>query len=755
MKESPLSTNTRHIGHPVPRVDAGLKVTGQATYSAEYSEPGLLHGAVVLSTIAVGKIVSIDTTAAKAFPGVVEVFTHENRMDVATSDKKWQDDTAAPGHPFRPLDSDKILFDGQPVAFVVADRFETARDAAALVKVQYEAAEAHTDIEAERGNSYVPPTKRNGIAPPPKPRGKAEEAYASAPFKVSADYALEGEHHNPMEMFATTVLWENDKQLTIYDKTQGSQNSQKFVCNVFGLEQDDVRVINAYVGGAFGAGLRPRHQLFLAVMASLQLKRSVRLELTRREMFYLSFRPLMLQTVSLGADANGQLQSVMHDVVSGTSQFEDYQEVVVNWSGLAYRCENVKLGYELAKLDTMTPGDMRAPGAASGLFALESAMDELAYEIDIDPLELRTRNFIHFDQNDDKQLTSKALHACYRQGAERFGWSRRQMQPGSMRDGNELVGWGMATGFWDAMLSPAEAKVRYTGNGQIVVEAAASDIGTGTYTILTQIAAEAFDVAMDQVVVQIGDSTLPTTTVEGGSWTAASTGSAVQAGCQAVIQQILTLAQKTKGSPLDDAKIGDVVIREGRLVLKTDETKGATIADLLAAEGLSSLEGDGSVAPDKMQMMKFISYAHSAVFAEVRVDAELGVVRVTRIVSAIAAGKILNPKTARSQILGGVVMGIGMTLHEEGMWDHRSGRIMNHNLAEYHVPAHADIDDIDVIFVEEFDDKASPIGIKGLGEIGLVGVSAAIANAIFHATGKRQRNLPVTIDKIIDQTMPA
>lgn len=388
-----------------------------------------------------------------------------------------------------------------------------------------------------------------------------------------------------MEMFATTVLWESDKQLTIYDKTQGSQNSQKFVCNVFGLEQDDVRVINAYVGGAFGAGLRPRHQLFLAVMASLQLKRSVRLELTRREMFYLSFRPLMLQTVSLGADANGQLQSVMHDVVSGTSQFEDYQEVVVNWSGLAYRCENVKLGYELTKLDTMTPGDMRAPGAASGLFALESAMDELAYEIDIDPLELRIRNFIHFDQNDDKQLTSKALHACYRQGAERFGWSRRQMQPGSMRDGNELVGWGMATGFWDAMLSPAEAKVRYTGNGQIVVEAAASDIGTGTYTILTQIAAEAFDVAMDQVVVQIGDSTLPTTTVEGGSWTAASTGSAVQAGCQAVIQQILTLAQKTKGSPLDDAKIGDVVIRECRLVLKTDETKGAAIADLLAAEG--------------------------------------------------------------------------------------------------------------------------------------------------------------------------
>jgi len=755
MKESPLNPDNRHIGNPVPRVDAGLKVTGQAHYSAEYHEAGLLHGAVVLSTIAVGRIASIDTSAAKAFPGVVEVFTHENHMDVASSDKKWQDETAAPGHPFRPLDSDKILFDGQPVAFVVADRFETARDAAALVKVQYEASEPHTDLAVERSNSYVPPTKRNGIAPPPEPRGKAEEAYASAPFKISADYAHEGEHHNPMEMFATTVLWENEKQLTIYDKTQGSQNSQNFVCNVFGLKQDDVRVINAFVGGAFGSGLRPRHQLFLAVMASLQLKRSVRLELTRREMFYLSYRPLMMQTVSLAADANGQLASVMHDVVSATSQFEDYQEVVVNWSGLAYRCDNVRLNYELTKLDTATPGDMRAPGAASGLYALESAMDELAYEVGIDPLELRTRNFIHFDQNEDKQLTSKALHACYRQGAERFGWANRQMQPGSMRDGNELVGWGMATGYWDAMVKQAEARVRFSSNGQIVVEAAASDIGTGTYTILTQIAAEAFDVPLEQVTVQIGDSTLPTTSVEGGSWTAASTGSAVQLGCQAIVEQMLKLAQKAKGSPLDDAKAADVTIRAGRLVLKIDESRGVAIADILSANDLSSLEAKGTAAPDTAQMKKFISYTHSAVFVEVKVDAELGVVRVTRVVSAIAAGKILNPKTARSQILGGVVMGIGMALHEEGMWDHRSGRIMNHNLAEYHVPAHADIHDIEVIFVDEQDDMASPLGIKGLGEIGLVGVSAAIANAIFHATGKRQRHLPITIDKIIDQSMAA
>ena len=739
----------RHIGQPVSRVDGPRKVSGLAPYSAEYDEAGLLHGYVVLSTIAKGKITGMDLDEARAFPGVVEIFTHENRGSTAWRDAKWQDQTSPPGHPFRPLHSERILFDGQPIALVIADSFEAARDAAGLVRVSYDVAEAKTDI-LKLTESYVPPKKRNNIPPPPKPRGTPEESYANAPFKISADYVMETEHHNPMEMFATTVMWEDDKVLTIYDKTQGSQNSRDVVCGVFGLKSDDVKVINAYVGGAFGAGLKPRYQLILAVMASLHLKRSVRVELTRQEMFYLSHRPSMLQTVSLASDASGKLESVMHLAVSSTSRFEDYQEVVVNWSGLAYKCDNVKLDYELTQLDVDTPGDMRAPGAASGLFALESAMDELAYAVSIDPLELRIKNFVHFDQNGDKQLTSKALHSCYREGATKFGWDNRNPEPRSMRDGQDLVGWGMATGFWDASMMSAEALVRLTHDGHMTVSAAASDIGTGTYTILAQIGAGAFDLAIDKVAVKIGDSRLPTTAVEGGSWTAASTGSAVQAGCLAITKTLLKHAQALEGSPLKGVALEDVTVRDGRLVLDTNDQVGVAISDVMMAAGLSYIEEEGKAGPSMLQMMKFISYTHSAVFVEVKIDEELGVLRVTRVVSAIAAGKILNPKTARSQILGGVVMGMGMALHEEGMFDHRTGRIMNHNFAEYHIPAHADVADIEVIFVDEQDDKASPLGIKGLGEIGIVGVGAAIANAVFHATGKRVRHLPITIDKILE-----
>ncbi|MDO9418483.1 xanthine dehydrogenase family protein molybdopterin-binding subunit [Pararhizobium sp.] len=741
--------SSKTVGMPVSRIDGPLKVSGKAHYATEHFEPGMLHAYVVLATIATGRITGIDITAAERISGVVKIYTHDNRPKAAWRDGKWQDQVAPPGHPFRPLETPDILFDGQPVALVVADTFEAARAAAALVDVSYDVETPHTDLGTELPHSYVPPKKRAGIPGVPKPRGKAEQAFEDAPFTVSSDYWLGGERHNPMELFGTTVLWENDTQLTIHDKTQGSQNSRDYICSVFDLDPDDVTVHNTFVGGAFGAGLRPKYQLFLAVMASLDLKRSVKLEMTRREMFYLTWRPSAFQTVSLAADADGHLQSVMHHAVHATSRYEDYQEVVVNWSGLAYKCENAKLTSELAQLDMSTPGDMRAPGAATGLVALESAMDELAYEVGLDPLELRIRNYIHRDQDGDRALTSKALHACYRQGAEAFGWSNRDPRPGSMRDGKDFVGWGMAGGFWDASLMAAEAKVRYGIDGTVIVSAAASDIGTGTSTILAQLAAEAFDVPIDAVTVLIGDSTLPTTSVQGGSWTAASSGSAVQIGSAAVRKTLLGLAQDMEGSPLAKASAEDVVIRDGRLVLEVNSQTGLAIADILASKELSSVEETGKASPDMLQMLKFISYTHSAVFVEVKIDEELGVLRVTRVVSAIAAGRILNPKTARSQILGGVVMGLGAALHEETLVDHRSGRIMNANLAEYHIPVHADIEAIDVIFVDEHDDKVSPIGVKGLGEIGIVGVAAAVANAVFHATGKRQRQFPITIDKIL------
>ena len=738
------------IGFPLPRIDGPLKVTGTAPYAAEYDEPGMLVGHAFYATIASGRITSIDTSAAENFPGVVKVYTHQNRPATASSDDAWKDEVALPGHPFRPLENDRILYDGQPIALVIAESFEAARDAADLIRVDYEAEEPHTDIEVEQAKSYPPPVPRKEAFLPSDPRGDADGAYAAAPHKISAEYVQAGEHHNPMELFGTTVIRAEDGSLTVYDKTQGSQNSQGYVCGIFGLKPETVRVINAYVGGAFGSGLRPKHQLFFAVMASLDLKRSVKVEMSRREMFYLTWRPPTVQRMLVAADANGRLMSIRHHAVQTTSLYEDYQENVVNWSGLAYKCDNVTLSYELAKMSVSTPGDMRAPGAATGFLALESAIDELSYEVGMDPLEFRIANFVDYDQNDDLQLTSKALDLCYRQGAERFGWSKRSPLPASMRDGQDLVGWGVATGVWEATLSPAEAKVRLFPDGSITVAAAASDIGTGTYTILAQIAAQGLGQTADRVSVLIGDSSLAKTAVEGGSWTAASSGSAVQAGCFEIRKTLLSLAQKLDSSPLAGASVEDLAIRDNRLVLDRNDQVGLSIADILGSQGMSSVEGHGKVAPDEEQAKKFVSYTHSAIFTEVKIDAELGVPRVTRVVIAVAAGTIINPKTARSQVLGGVVMGLGMALHEESMIDHRSGRIMNHNLAEYHVPAHADVQDIEVIFVEEEDDKASPIGVKGLGEIGIVAVGAAVANAIYHATGTRHRHFPITIDKIME-----
>ncbi|MGJ7043517.1 xanthine dehydrogenase YagR molybdenum-binding subunit [Shinella sp. BE166] len=745
-----MFNQSKIVGLPVSRIDGPLKVTGQAKYAAEHFEPGMLFGHVALATVACGRISHIYTEAAERLAGVIKIYTHENRPKLAYRDKKWKDEVALPGHPFRPLESDRVLFDGQPVAFIIAETPEAARDAAVLIKVEYAIDEPHTDIIAEQHNSYEPPVARMKQFLPPPPRGDAENAFSAATYKISADYIIEGEHHNPMELFSTTVLFEQDGELTIHDKTQGSQNARDHVCGVFGLDPEKVVVKNSFVGGAFGQALRPKYNLVLAVMASLDLRRSIKVEMTRREMFYLTWRPSSIQAVSLAADKDGHLQSVMHHAVHATSRYEDYQENVANWSGLAYKCDNAKLSYEIVQLDMATPGDMRAPGAATGVTALETAMDELAYTVGIDPMELRIRNFAHRDQDKDKAITSKALHACYREGAARFGWAERSPQPRSMRDGHDLVGWGMAGGIWEAMMAPAEATVRLFADGRSVVSAAASDIGTGTYTILAQLAAEAFDTPINSVTVKIGVSSLPKTGVQGGSWTAASTGSAVQKAAKTVIKTLLGHARKMENSPLADASEEHVEIAEGRLVLESNHQAGIAVADIMEATGISSIEEHGKVGPDVLTMMKFAAYTHSAVFVEVKVDEDLNVVRVTRVVSAVAAGRILNPKTARSQILGGVVMGLGMALHEEAMIDNRTGRIMNHNLAEYHVPTHADIHDIDVIFVEEDDDKVSPIGVKGLGEIGIVGVAAAVSNAIFHATGKRIRHFPITIDKILE-----
>ncbi|KPH81610.1 xanthine dehydrogenase family protein molybdopterin-binding subunit [Bosea vaviloviae] len=744
--------NDTHVGSPRSRVDGPAKVTGQATYAAEFTAPDLAHAYVVGSGIARGTITAIDATEAEAVPGVIKVFTHENRPGTAWFSYKYQDMVGPPGDPFRPLASDEIQFSDQPVALVVAESFDVARHAASLVRVCYEQQPHETDLSRARHDSYEPPRKRTGIAPPPKPRGDAVKAFGEAPVRVSAEYTIATEHHNPMEPHATTVIWDGGGKITVHDKTQGVQNSQAYVASVFGLSSDDVRVVSPYVGGGFGSGLRPQHQLFLAVMASLALERSVRLELTRQQMFSHVHRPETINVLSLGADRDGKLRSIQHQAVAATSRFEDHQEVVVNWSGLLYPAENVDLRYELAKLDTYSPGDMRAPGAPLGVFALESAMDELAIATGVDPVELRLRNYAERDENDDVPFSSKELRACYRQGAEQFGWSRRNPKPGSMREGRELIGWGMASGVWEANMMKTSARAVLGADGRLAISCATSDIGTGTYTILTQIAADALGLAMEDVTVELGDSSLPTSPVQGGSWTAASAGSAVMAACQTLRETLFKQAAKIDGSPLADAAIDDVAFSDGRIVLRTDAARSVLLADAVGAGGHDKVEAEEAAGPGLIGMMlpkSHASYTHAAVFVEVRIDEDLGVMRVTRVVNAVAAGRILNPKTARSQIIGGVVWGIGMAMHEETLTDHRLGRMMNHSLSEYHVPANADIQDIEVIFVEEHDDKTSPIGVKGLGEIGIVGTAAAIANAVHHATGKRIRSLPITIDKIL------
>jgi xanthine dehydrogenase YagR molybdenum-binding subunit len=601
---------------------------------------------------------------------------------------------------------------------VVADSFELARHAAGLVRVEYEREPHETDLRVQRDDSYEP----TGAMSPPKSRGDADAALTRSALRVHAEYTSPVEHHNPLECHASTVIYESDGALTIYDKTQGALNSQQYVCRVFNLSKDKVRVLSPFVGGAFGSGLRPQYQLPLAVMAARELSRSVRVELTRPQMFTFGHRPETIQRLTLGAQGDGTLMAVVHEAGAETSSFEDYSENVVNWSAMLYQCDAVKLQYEVAALDTFTPLDMRAPGAVLGVFALEVAMDELAHLTGVDPLALRLKNYAERDQLQNKPFSSKALRACYAQGAARFGWERRSAAPRSMREGHQLVGFGVATGIWEALYQAAAAKAVFTADGKLTVSSATADIGTGTYTIMSQIAADALDLPIEDVIFELGDSSLSPAPLEGGSWTAASVGSAVEAVCQKLREKLDELAP--------------------------DEPELPYVARLARA-GLDKLEQQVANEPDAKAQEPYTRATHSAVFAEVQVDEQLGTVRVTRVVSAIAGGRILNPKTARSQIEGSVVWGIGMALHEESLMDTKLGRFMNRNLAEYHIPVHADIHDIDVIFVDEEDTVVNPLGAKGLGEIGIVGVAAAIANAIFHATGKRVRDLPITLDQLL------
>ena len=729
-----------YIGTPTSRIDGHAKVTGGAKYAAEFNVPDLAHASIVSSTIAKGSIARIDTSEAMRVEGVIDVLTHQNRPPMAPADSAYRDDVGPEdGSPFRPLYDDKIMFSRQPIALVVAEEPEIARFAASLVRVDYNEAEHLTDL-FRRGNKIVT------LKAPAPPRGNAGKAYAASDVRHEAEYVIPIEHHNPMELFASTAIWEDGK-LTVYDKTQGVQNVQRYLCNVFAMKPNEVRVVSLFVGGAFGAGLRPQYEAALVVLAARALRRSVRLVLTRQQMYGLSYRPATIERLALGAKPAGRLNAVTHEAIAMTSMHEDYARDDTAWSGRLYKSASAAYSHKLAKLDVPTPGDMRAPGAATGVYALECAMDELAVALKLDPLELRYRVYSDRDQNNDVPFTSKQLRECYRRGAEAFGWNKRNPEPRAMRDGSELVGWGIATGIWDALQMKFTVRIALTANGHAEVACATSDIGTGTYTIMAQVTADMLGLPLDSVTVKLGDSTLPQSQVEGGSWTAASVSHAIAAAADKIKKELLRLAKKVPDSPLRSVKTEEVTLVDGKLVGNRDARHFVSIADAMRSGAVDRVEMESS--SDFKDDSSHARNTHSAIFAEVKVDEELGVIRVTRVVNAVAAGRILNPKTASSQIMGSVVWGIGMALHEETLIDQAFGRIMNANFAEYHVPVNADVQDIKVIFVEEPDEIINPLGIKGVGEIGIVGVAAAIANAVYHATGKRVRDLPITLDKLM------
>lgn len=738
---------TNYIGASVNRVDGDLKVKGEAKYAAEYQTDNLCFGVVISSSIARGKIDAIDASKALALEGVLQVFSHENRTSLPWFDKNYKDQDQPPGSPFRPFYSSEIQFNMQPVALVVAERFELARYAASLVEITYKAEKFTVDFQGHLNDAFEVKKGKSGWKPP-KSRGNAKKALKKADVVIEATYYHPAEHHNPLELHATTVVVEKEGAFTVYDKTQGVFNSQQYVTNVFGLSKDKVHVKAPFIGGAFGSGLRPQYQLFMAFLAAKTLKRSVRVVLTRQQMFSFGHRPMTSQQLVLGASAEGKLLGIKHQAIAETSMFENYTENVVNWSGMLYACEDVDLSYKLVKLDIYTPLDMRAPGGATGVYAFEAAIDELACKAGIDPLEFRLRNYAKTEQNEKVPFSSKELEACYRQAASRFGWDKRHPEPGQLRDGNHLIGYGLATGVWEAQQQPVMAKAQLSPDGKLQVSCGTADIGTGTYTVMTQIAADTLGLPLKDVTFLLGDSDLPMAPLQGGSWTASSVGPAVLAVCEGMKSMLVKEAGKLPGSAFKGAKEDEVIFSEGTMRLKADSDVSILLTELMKLRSIPVLEHETATIPNHRQS-QFGKYTHAAVFVEVKVDAELGNVHVSRVVVGVAAGKILNPKTARSQVLGGVVWGISMALEEESVMDKHYGRFINHDLAEYHVAVNSDVQDIEVIFVEEEDDVINPLGVKGLGEIGIVGVPAAISNAIYNATGKRLRELPFTLDKLL------
>jgi xanthine dehydrogenase YagR molybdenum-binding subunit len=742
------------IGKAVERVDGRLKVTGSARYAAEFKTANLTHGVLVMSTIANGRIRSIDTKPALNSPGVLAVITHENAPKLRFPERpQTNDDFVAPvfGRSLPVMQDATIYFNGQPIAVVVAETLEQAEHAATLVKVVYDERKPVTSVEEELSRAFPPQEGLMKEPPTGRPadvvRGDTQ-ALSKAEVSIDETYTIPIETHNPMELLSTIAEWSGNK-LTLHDKTQWVPNTQRHVAMVFGLGEEDVHVISPFVGGAFGSSLRPWSHPVVAAMAARAVRRPVKLVVKRGQMFSShGHRPYTIQRVALGARRDGKLTAIIHEGYAQTSQYEENTESLVNVARMLYASPNCITKYRLVRGNIQTPLYMRGPGESSGVFALDSAIDELAYKLKIDPLEMRIRNHADVDPEHGLPWSSKSLLECYRKGAEVFGWSRRKLEPRSMRDGRYFVGMGMATGTYPMFRMPASARARVFSDGTALVQSSASDMGPGTWTTMAIVGAESLAMDLSRVRSELGDSKLPKGSVHGGSGTTASVGSAVHEACLAVRSKLLALASKDERSPLRGATEEQVTYANGRISLKSDSSRGEAYADILRRNQMDSIEATVDSNPGD-ESKKFSMHAFCAHFLELRVDADLGSIRVSRIVSACGAGRIMNEKTAHSQLSGGIVGGLGMALMEETVMDHRMGRYVNANFGEYHVPVNADVPSIETFFVEERDDKVNPLGVKGIGEVSYVGVAAAVANAVFHATGKRIRRLPITLDKLL------
>jgi xanthine dehydrogenase YagR molybdenum-binding subunit len=740
------------IGQSITRVDGRAKVTGAGRYSAEIVLDTMAYAVLVGADVPSGRISVIDTNEAEQAEGMLAILTHHNLGRVAEQPPLLPSllGQPAPGETFFPMQDDMVHYAGQPVAVVIAETLEGAQHAATLLRISYEEVPSITTLDQGRDHAYEPERIFGGLIPGRQARGNVEAGLAEADVRIEVTYRFAANHHNPIESSATTAVWDGDR-LTLYDSTMGITATQLTVAALLGISPSKVRVIAHFIGGGFGSKAMIWPHVTLAALAARHVGRPVKLALSREQMFSsCGHREEQEQQVVLGASREGHLTAFRHHKLSLTSPFDDWAEPSLGMSAQLYACPNYEGIYRLIHANTMTPTFTRGPGESTGMFALECAMDELAYELGLDPLELRLRNHADVDQASGNPWSSKGLKECYQRGAERFGWQGRNPAPRTLRDGNWFIGTGMATAVYPvALFMPTQrARARLYADGSAVIGAGTQEFGTGMATVMTQVAADGLGIALERVRFEYGDTNLPTTAAAVGSAGAGMVSAAVHAAATALRDQLIAQAIADGTSPLHGADPREVVVSDGRMMRRDQPDIGETYVELLQRHRLQDDEALGSWTPPGLDTPYGLA-TFGVQFAEVAVDADLRLIRVRRMVGVFALGCVLNAKTARSQLMGGMLWGLGQALLEATHMDSRLGRWANASLGEYLVAVNADAPDVEVEFVEVGDEVVNPLGVKGCGEIGQVGAAAAIANAVFHATGLRVHELPIRIEHLL------